>query len=112
MKYSKKYKLKLKSGDFVKVIAGNYKNKKSNIIKIDKTKGKVYLKDINVVIKHVKSNNKNNNGKIIKKEAPIDISNVMIIDPSCSNISRIGRKINIDSGKLNRYYKKSQLFIK
>ncbi|UOF94631.1 MAG: 50S ribosomal protein L24 [Bacteroides sp.] len=111
MKKNKKLKFYLKSGDWVRVITGNNKGKEGKILKIDYLKNKIYVTNINLYTKHVKSNDKNSKGKIVKKEMPLDISNVMIIDPLTKQVSRIGMKKNLNSGKFERYYKKSKSLV-
>ena len=69
------------------------------------------VEGINMVSKHTKPNAKNPQGGIIKKEAPIHISNLNIVDPSTNKPTRVGRKLN-DKGKLVRYAKKSGEILK
>jgi large subunit ribosomal protein L24 len=64
-----------------------------------------------MVSRHTKPNSENPNGGIVKKEAPIHVSNLAIVDPSNGEATRIGRRLN-DSGKLVRYSKKSNEEIK
>ena len=64
------------------------------------------VEGVNMVSKHTKPNAKHPQGGIIKKEAPIHISNLMLIDPTSGKPTRIGRKVNSE-GKLVRYSKKS-----
>ena len=70
---------KIKVGDTVKVIAGKDKGKEGEVLKIDHKNGKVIVKDINMITKHNKQSQQNPNGGIIKYEAPLDISNVMLL---------------------------------
>ena len=69
------------------------------------------VEGINMVSKHTKPNAKNPQGGIIKKEAPIHISNLNVVDPSTNKPTRVGRKLN-DKGKLVRYAKKSGEILK
>ena len=69
------------------------------------------VEGINMVSKHTKPNAKNPQGGIIKKEAPIHISNLNIVDPSTNKPTRVGRKLN-DKGNLVRYAKKSGEILK
>ena len=75
---SKKQKIHVKVGDTVTVISGFHKNKTGEIIKINRSTGKVVVKDINFKFKHVKPNTKNEIGEIKKLEAPIHHSNVKL----------------------------------
>ena len=64
------------------------------------------VEGVNMVSKHTKPNAKHPQGGIIKKEAPVHISNLMLIDPTSGKPTRIGRRLN-ENGKLVRYSKKS-----
>lgn len=90
--------MNLKVGDKVRVIAGKDKNKEGKIIKTLKKDNKVIVEGINMVTKHVKPNAQNENGGIVKREAPIHVSNVMIIDPKTNKVTRIAHEID-DKGK-------------
>ena len=70
---------KIKKGDLVKVIAGKDKDKEGKVASVDPKKGKVLVEGVNMVTKHVKPSAANQNGGIIQKEAPIDLSNVMYV---------------------------------
>lgn len=99
-------KLKIKVGDTVKVIAGDDKNKPSaKVLKVLKETNRVVVEGINIVSKHVKPSASNPNGGIQKVEAPIHISNVMLVDAK-GQATRVGRKLNSEN-KLQRFSKKS-----
>lgn len=72
--------MKVKVGDTVKVIAGKDKGKDGKVLKTLKSVNKVVVEGINIVKKHSKPNNTNDNGGIFDIEAPIHVSNVKIID--------------------------------
>ena len=72
--------MKLKVGDKVEVISGSDKGKTGKIIKTLRSENKVIVEGVHIVKKHQKSNG-NTTGGILEIEAPIDASNVMIIDP-------------------------------
>lgn len=103
-------KLHVKKGDLVKVISGNSKGKEGKITLVYPDKQKAVVEGINVVTKHLKPTAQNPNGSIEKKEAPIHISNLMVIDPSNGQPTRIGRKLNKE-GKLQRYSKKTNTLL-
>ena len=86
--------LKIKKGDTVKVIAGKDKDKEGKVLSVDKKNAKVLVEGINVVTKHAKPSAANQNGGIIQKEAPIDISNVMYLHKG--KATRIGFKMDGD----------------
>ena len=86
--------LKIKKGDTVKVIAGKDKDKEGKVISVDRKKSKVLVEGINKITKHEKPSAANQNGGIVQKEAPIDISNVMYVHKG--KPTRIGFKIEKD----------------
>jgi large subunit ribosomal protein L24 len=98
-------RLKIKSGDTVKVISGGSRGKQGAVISVDRSKDRVVVEGVNIVTKHVKPNASNPQGGVIKVEAGIHISNVMFVD-AAGNSTRVGRRRN-DDGKLTRYSKKS-----
>ena len=91
----------IKSNDKVKVIAGKDKGKEGVVLRVLPAKNRVVVKGVNVV----KPNNANPNGGIVEFEAPIHVSNVMLIDPSTNEPTRVGFKV-VD-GKKVRVSKKS-----
>ncbi len=109
-KNTKKIKLHIKKGDNVKVIAGNYKNKTGKVLAIHTQKYRATVEGINLVTHYQKATQKDPKGSIQKKEAPIHISNLMLIDSTTQQPTRIGRKPN-EKGKLQRYAKKTNKHI-
>jgi large subunit ribosomal protein L24 len=99
-------KLHIKKGDTVFVNTGENKGQKGRVLEVDRDKNRAIVEGVNMMSKHTKPNAKSPNGGIIKKEAPIHISNLMLIDPASGAPSRIGRKLD-SKGKLVRYSKKS-----
>jgi large subunit ribosomal protein L24 len=99
-------KLHIKKGDTVFVNTGESKGQKGRVLEVDRDKSRAIVEGINMMSKHTKPNAKSPNGGIIKKEAPIHISNLMLIDPTSGKPTRIGRKLD-SKGKLVRYSKKS-----
>jgi len=98
-------KLHVKKGDTVKVLSGADNGKTGKITSVDREKGRAFVEGINLVSKHTKPSAANPQGGIVKREASVHISNLMVVD-SKGQASRIGRKLNKD-GKLVRYSKKS-----
>ena len=98
-------KLHIKKGDTVKVLSGADNGKTGKIINVDREKGRAFVEGVNLVSKHTKPSAANPQGGILKREASVHISNLMVVD-SKGQASRIGRKLNKD-GKLVRYSKKS-----
>lgn len=99
-------KLHIKKGDSVIVNTGEYKGQKGRVLKVIRKNDKAIVEGINMVSKHTKPNSKNPQGGILKQEAPIHISNLLLVDPSTGEPTRIGRKLN-SKQKLVRYSKKS-----
>jgi large subunit ribosomal protein L24 len=109
-KKNKNIKLHIKRGDTVKVIAGNSKGEKGEVLKVDKDKLRAVVKGVNLVTKHRKPTAENPEGSLLKVEAGIHVSNLMVVDPSTGEPTRIGRR-RAENGKLKRYSKKTQEFI-
>lgn len=86
--------MKIKRGDTVKVIAGKDCNAEGKVISVDVKKNRVTVEGVNMVTKHAKPSQANPNGGIIQKEAPIDISNVMLVYKG--KPTRVGFKIEGD----------------
>ncbi|MCW4468999.1 50S ribosomal protein L24 [Flavobacterium sp. MFBS3-15] len=73
-------KLKIKSGDTVRVIAGDHKGSEGKVLRVLVDKNKAIVEGVNMVSKHTKPSAKNPQGGIVKKEAPIHISNLVLVD--------------------------------
>jgi large subunit ribosomal protein L24 len=99
-------KLHIKKGDTVMVMTGESKGQKGRVLEIKRDKNKAIVEGVNMLSKHTKPNAKAPQGGIIKKEAAVHISNLMLVDPTSGKPTRVGRKLN-DSNKLVRYSKKS-----
>lgn len=98
----------LKKGDKVVITAGKDKGKEGTISKVLRTKNKVIIEDLNMITKHVKPQG-GVEGGIVTKEAAINASNVMILDPKTNKPTRVGFKFEEKDGKQVkiRYAKKS-----
>lgn len=72
--------MRIKRGDIVRVITGEYKGKEGKVEAILKSKDRVIVEGVNIVKKHVKPNAKNETGGILEMEAPIHISNVKLVN--------------------------------
>ena len=86
--------MKIKRGDTVKVIAGKDCNAEGKVISVDIKKHRVTVEGVNMITKHAKPSQANPNGGIIQKEAPIDISNVMLVFKG--KPTRVGFKVEGD----------------
>ncbi len=93
------------------VIAGDNKGSKGKVLEVLVKENRAIVEQVNIVSKHTRPNAKNTQGGIVKQEAPVHISNLMVIDPKSGKPTRLGRKRN-EEGKLVRYAKKSGEVIK
>lgn len=115
MAYNKKsvapdHKFHVKRGDTVKVLSGDNKGKTGTILTVDRDKFRAVVEGLNMIKKHVKPSAQDpQSGGIIEKEAPIHMSNLMLVEPKGA-ATRTGRKENKE-GKLQRYSKKTGNFI-
>jgi large subunit ribosomal protein L24 len=98
-------KLKIKSGDTVRVIAGDHKGAEGKVVKVDREKNKAIVEGVNMVSKHTKPSAKSPQGGIVKKEAPIQISNVALVDIKTKATTKVG--FRMDGDKKVRFSKKS-----
>ncbi|MDG1397197.1 MAG: 50S ribosomal protein L24 [Polaribacter sp.] len=96
-------KFKLKSGDTVKVIAGDHKGSEGKVLQIIKDKDRVLVEGVNLVSKHTKPSAQNPQGGIVKKEASLHISNVMLVEDGLA--VRVG--YNVDGDTKTRVSKKT-----
>lgn len=98
-------KLKIKTGDTVRVIAGDHKGTEGKVLTVDREKNKAIVEGANLVSKHEKPSAQNPQGGIVKKEAPIHISNLALIDAKSGEVTRVGYEVR--DGKKVRVSKKS-----
>lgn len=106
-----KAKIRIKKGDTVKVLTGENKGQTGRVLKVDTEKSKAIVEGINLVSKHTKPNAAHPQGGIIKKEAPIHLSNIMLTDAK-GVASKIVVKKDEKTGKSIRVSKKSGEVIK
>jgi large subunit ribosomal protein L24 len=99
-------KLHIKKGDMVIVNSGDSKGTQGRVLEVLVKENRAIVEGVNKVSKHTKPNAKNTQGGIVKKEAPVHISNLNVVDPTTGKATRIGRKLNSEN-KLVRYAKKS-----
>ena len=100
-------KIHIKKGDTVYVLSGNDKGKSAQVLTVFPTKYSAIVEGLNLVTKHIKPSADNPKGGIEKQEAPIHISNLMLVDPSDGKPTRIYRKRNNDA-KIQRISKKTK----
>lgn len=99
-------KLHIKKGDTVIVNTGNDKGQKGRVLEVFIKNSRAIVEGVNMMKKHTKPNAESPQGGIIEKEAPVHISNLMLVDPKSGEATRIGRRLD-DNGKLVRFSKKS-----
>lgn len=92
----------VKKGDVVTVISGDDKGKQGTVIKVITKTNRVVVEGVNVVTRHMRPSQANPEGGIVNKEAPINASNVMLIDPKTNKPTRVGFKKD-ENGKKVRY---------
>jgi large subunit ribosomal protein L24 len=97
--------MKLKKNDNVIVVSGKDKGKTGKISKAFPAENKVIIEGVNVKKRHLKGRGQSQKGQIIDKTMPIDVSNVMLVDPKTKKPTRVGKRM--DGKKLVRYAKKS-----
>lgn len=89
----------IKKGDRVVVLAGNDKGKTGEVLRVDTKSGKVLVQGVRRVFRHMRPSRKHPQGGRIQKEMPIDISNVLPVDPETSLPTRVGFRVNSDGSK-------------
>lgn len=102
-------KLKIKSGDTVRVIAGDHKGSEGKVVRVYREKNKAVVEGVNMVSKHTKPSAKNPQGGIVKKEAPIHVSNLALVDAKTKTTTKVGFRQEGD--KKVRFSKKSNQVI-
>lgn len=102
--------MKIRKGDKVQVISGAYKGTVGEVTRVLPKESKVVVEGVNIIKKHMKPTQADPDGKIIEREAPIHVSNVMAYDSKAKKASRVGYKE--ENGKKVRVYKKTGAVIK
>ena len=98
-------KVKVKKGDTVMVLAGKDRGRTGKVLKVLPDKAKVIVENINIARKHQRPTQDTRQGSIIEKAMPLHISNVMVVDKTKNEPTRVGRKVV--AGKWMRYSKRS-----
>lgn len=99
-------KVNIKKGDNVIVLTGEDRGKEGRVLSVDAAKNRAIVEGVNIVTKAAKPSAKHPQGGLIKMEAPINISNLALIDPKSGKPTRVGYKVN-ENGEKVRYSKKS-----
>lgn len=90
----------LKKNDQVEVIAGKDKGRVGKILRVLRDENQAIVERINMIKRHTKGREMNQQGQIVEKEAPLHVSNVQLICPECTKAGRIGKKILEDGTKV------------
>lgn len=100
--------MKIKKNDMVMVIAGNSKGRTGKVLRVFPEKQRVIVEGVNLVSRHRKPTQSNPQGGITRQEAPIHVSNVMLLDPKSNEATRVGKAAIVDenTGK-TRYVRRS-----
>lgn len=101
---------RVKKGDTAIVLSGKNKGKSGRVLSVLPSKERVIVEGLNIVKRHMKPDKRYKQGGIIEKEAPMHISNVMLICPKCSKPTRMSSAL-LESGKKLRRCKKCSEFI-
>jgi len=96
----------VKKGDMVVVIAGNDRGKVGEVLSVDAKNDRLVVQGVNRVYRHLRPSRQHPQGGRIQKEMPVHISNVLPVDPSTNQPTRVGFRTNADGGK-ERIAKKS-----
>jgi large subunit ribosomal protein L24 len=102
--------MRVRTDDQVEVVSGKDKGKQGKVIRVDPKRRKVFVEGANIVKRHQRarsmSDAQNNQSGIIEKEGPIDVSNVVLLDPTDNKPTRVGVRVG-DDGKRVRYSKRT-----
>ena len=93
-------KMNVKKGDRVKVLAGKDKGKEGEILRSLPQKERVVVEKVNMIKKAMRPTQQNPQGGISTMEAPIHVSNVMLVCPHCKQATRVNRRRNVDGKKV------------
>ncbi len=92
-------KMKIMKGDRVRVIRGNYRDMEGSVLEVQREKGRVRVEGVNMRKRHTRPSQADPDGGIITFEAPIHVSNVMLIDPTGDTASRVRMRVEEDGAK-------------
>lgn len=109
-KHHQTKKIHIKKGDTVRVLSGDDRKKEGIVLKVFPKRYRAVVEGVQIVSKHRKPTSQKPQGEILKVEAPVHISNLMLVNLATGNAERVGRKTNA-AGKLQRYSKRTGDFI-
>ncbi|HEX2218159.1 MAG TPA: 50S ribosomal protein L24 [Gemmatimonadales bacterium] len=91
--------MRIRKGDRVKVISGNHKGKEGTVLRVEPEKNRVVVQGVNLRKRHMRPSQTNPEGGIVQFEAPVHASNVMLVDPSTGEPTRVRNQVNGDGSK-------------
>ena len=98
-------RLKVKKGDQVEVIAGKDRGKRGRVLRVDRDRERIVVEGVNFIKRHTRPNpSKNIQGGIVEREAPLHVSNVMVVSPDSGKATRVGFTV-LDDGRKVRVAK-------
>ncbi len=97
--------LGIRKEDTVYVLTGKEKGKRGRVLAVDRNKSNILIEKVNIIKKHMKPSKKYAQGGIIEKEAPVHLSNIMLLCPKCGKTTKIGVAV-LEGGKKHRTCKK------
>jgi len=98
--------MRIKTDDQVLITSGKDKGKTGKVVRVDPKRRKVFVENLNIVKRHQRPRSMNEQGGIIEKEGPIDVSNVVLLDPTDSKPTKVGVRV-ADDGERVRYSKRT-----
>lgn len=98
--------MRIRTDDTVLITSGKDKGKSGKVVRVDPKRRKVFVENLNIVKRHQRPRSMNEQGGIIEKEGPIDVSNVVLLDPSDEKPTRVGVR-KADDGSRIRYSKRT-----
>jgi large subunit ribosomal protein L24 len=94
--------MRIKKNDTVKVVSGNYRGMEGKVLKVFPDDNRIIVEKVNLIKRHTRSSGQGQDGGIIEKEAPIDVSNVMLICPKCNRKARTRMAMLADGRKVRQ----------
>jgi large subunit ribosomal protein L24 len=101
--------MKIKKNDTVRVVAGNYKGVEGKVLKVYPGTGRIIVEKVNLIKRHTRQTSQADKGGIIEKEAPISVSNVVLVCPKCGKATKTGMAYLADGRKVRRCKKCSEM---
>ncbi len=98
--------MRIRTDDQVMITSGKDKGKTGKVVRTDPKRRKVFVENLNIVKRHQRPRSMNEQGGIIEKEGPIDVSNVVLLDPTDNKPTRVGVRV-ADDGERVRYSKRT-----